>query len=63
VPINTRLTPDEVEGYLLAAGATDILRLSRGADFDRIEQIHQGAPFARLKYGVGENRFVFSKAN
>jgi SAM-dependent methyltransferase len=62
VPINVRLAPDEVEGGLVTAGATGIRRLSRGADFDRIEAIHRGQPFAREKYGVGENRFVFSKA-
>lgn len=61
VPINVRLAPAEVEAALAAAGATAIRRLTRGADFDRIEAIHRGDPFAREKYGVGENRFVFSK--
>src|SRR2546422_7723519 len=61
VPINISLTADEIEACLLEAGATRIRRLSRGTDFDRIEQIYQGEPFAQLKYGVGENRYVFSK--
>jgi ubiquinone/menaquinone biosynthesis C-methylase UbiE len=61
VPINIRLTPDEIEACLLEAGAERIRRLSRGTDFDRIERIYQGEPFAQLKYGVGENRYVFSK--
>jgi ubiquinone/menaquinone biosynthesis C-methylase UbiE len=62
VPINVRLTPQEVEDALSAAGATSIRRLTRGADFDRVEAIHRGDPFATDKYGVGENRYVFSKA-
>ena len=61
VPINVRLSTDQVEECLVAAGATEIRRLSRGTNFDRIERIHQGEPFASLKYGVGENRYVFSK--
>jgi ubiquinone/menaquinone biosynthesis C-methylase UbiE len=61
VPINIRLTPNEISECLEAAGATKIRRLKRGADFDRIERIHRGEPFAETKYGVGENRFLFSK--
>jgi len=61
VPINLRSTPDEVEATLRASGARDILRLVRGTDFDRIESIHRDDPHAVAKYGVGENRFVFSK--
>lgn len=61
VPINLRLTPEEIERCLTEAGATVIRRLSRGADFDRIERIYQKEPYAALKYGVGENRYVFSK--
>ncbi len=61
VPINIRLTPDEVAACLEEAGARSIRRLTRGADFDRIERIHRGEPFAKVKYGVGENRFIFSK--
>ena len=30
-------------------------------DFDRIEALQRGDPFATDKYGVGENRYVFSK--
>jgi 2-polyprenyl-3-methyl-5-hydroxy-6-metoxy-1,4-benzoquinol methylase len=61
VPINLRLTPEEIRAELTAAGAKDIRRLTRGTDFDRVERIHQGDPFAVAKYGVGENRFVFTK--
>jgi ubiquinone/menaquinone biosynthesis C-methylase UbiE len=60
-PINLRLTPGEIEQSLLSAGATQIRRLSRGADFDRIERIYQKEPFAEAKYGIGENRYVFTK--
>lgn len=62
VPINVRLTPEEVEKTLRRAGATRIRRLERGADFDRVEQIYQKSAFARVKYGVGENRYVFSRS-
>lgn len=62
VPINVRVTPEEVDDALRQSGALEIRRLQRGADFDRVEAIHRGDPFARDKYGVGENRYVFTKA-
>lgn len=62
VPINVRLSPDEVEGCLTNSGAIEIRRLDRGTDFDRIEKIYQREPFAATKYGVAENRYVFSRA-
>ena len=61
VPINIRLTEAEIEACLEQAGARDIRKLRRGTDFDRVEQIHNRVPFAVLKYGVGEQRFVFTK--
>ncbi|MEZ5428777.1 MAG: class I SAM-dependent methyltransferase [Pyrinomonadaceae bacterium] len=61
VPINLRLTPEEIENCLAEAGATNIRRLERGSDFDRVEHIYQKNPFAEENFGVGENRFVFSK--
>lgn len=61
-PINLRLTREEIETALAECGATEILRLRRGADYDRVEQIHRRTPYAETIYGVGENRFVFSKA-
>lgn len=60
-PINTRCTPEAVEAFLGSAGASSWRRLSRGADFDRVERIHRQEPFAALKYGVGENRYFFQK--
>ncbi len=62
VPINVRLTPAEVEQALSDVGASGIRRLERGTDFDRAERIFQQEPFARAKFGVGENRYVFTKA-
>lgn len=61
-PINIRLTAAAVEGALRDSGAVSIRRLTRGADFDRVEAIHRGDRFARDKYGVGEHRYVFTKA-
>jgi SAM-dependent methyltransferase len=61
VPINLRLTADEIEHELVSAGARGCRRLLRGADFDRVERIYQGDPHASMKYGGGEHRFVFSK--
>jgi SAM-dependent methyltransferase len=61
VPINIRSTPEQVEALLGNAGARNVRRLTRGADFDRIERIHQDTPFAAAKYGVGENRYIFEK--
>lgn len=60
VPVNIRLTPEEIEAALSASGAVNIRRLTRGTDFDRIESIFQQEPHAEVKYGVGENRYVFS---
>jgi SAM-dependent methyltransferase len=61
VPINLRLTTEEIVSELTTAGARDIRRLERGYDFDRVERIFQNDPYAKLKYGAGEHRFVFSK--
>jgi SAM-dependent methyltransferase len=61
VPINIRTTHDEITAALERAGATEIRRLARGADFDRVEQLYQRQPFADVKYGIGENRYLFSK--
>lgn len=62
VPINTRLSPDQIENVLNENGADSIQRLGRGTDFDRVEQIYHGIPYAREKFGVGENRYIFRKA-
>jgi len=61
VPINTRLTAEDIYKALEIQGAKDIKRLTRGTDFDRVESIYNKIPFSKEKFGVGENRFVFSK--
>jgi SAM-dependent methyltransferase len=61
VPINFRAQPREVEESLAVAGAVKVRRLRRGTSFDRVERIAQGDPYSAEKYGVGENRYVFSK--
>lgn len=61
VPINTRLSPEELSQQLETNGAVEIRRLTRGTDFDRVEAIFQGVPGAKEKFGVGENRYVFRK--
>jgi ubiquinone/menaquinone biosynthesis C-methylase UbiE len=60
-PINDRLTSAEIEAELKKAGAKNIRRLTRGTDFDRVEQIHQKKPYAKDHFGIGENRHVFTK--
>lgn len=60
-PINTRVTPVELSDSLKKAGAVNIKRLERGTDFDRVEQVFRQVPYALEKFGVGENRFIFSK--
>ena len=61
-PVNERLTAKEISAQLAAAGATHIRRLTRGTDFDRNERLWRQEPFASLNFGVGEQRFVFSKS-
>jgi ubiquinone/menaquinone biosynthesis C-methylase UbiE len=61
VPINSRLSPEQIEAELKSYGAESIERLNRGTSFDRIEYIHRKIPYASEKFGVGENRYVFRK--
>ncbi|MES2411759.1 MAG: class I SAM-dependent methyltransferase [Bacteroidota bacterium] len=61
VPINTRITPEELTLELEKNGACNIKRLTRGVDFDRVEAIYNEIPFAKEKFGIGENRFIFTK--
>ncbi len=62
VPINLRLSPTEIEDCLHSCGAVNVRRLTRGADIDRIEQVFQGEQYAAKRFGVGENRYLFSKS-
>lgn len=61
VPINERLTQDDIEQELTANGIGEWQRFSRGCDRDRLEQVYQGRPYAAVKYGVGDQRFWFKK--
>ncbi|MBE2255796.1 MAG: class I SAM-dependent methyltransferase [Ignavibacteria bacterium] len=61
VPINTRLTELQIKDELMKNGATNILRLNRGVDFDRVEKLFNKIPYGKEKFGIGENRFIFSK--
>lgn len=61
VPVNTRMSGEELESVLLKHGAKNIKRLTRGTGFDRVEQIFHRVPFAFEKFGIGENRYIFSK--
>ena len=61
VPINTRVSPSDLETELLKRGAKNIKRLIRGVGYDRVEYIYRDVPYALRKFGVGENRFIFTK--
>lgn len=61
VPINLRLSSEDIEDCLQSNGAVNIRRLTRGADIDRIEHIARGEKYATERFGVGENRYIFSK--
>jgi len=60
-PINLRSTCKQIEGWLKEAGASEFRRLSRGTDFDRVEQVYQKKPYAELLFGVGDQRYLFKK--
>ena len=60
-PINIRSTCSEIEGWLKKAGVTELRRLNRGTDFDRVEQVYQKKPDAEIKFGVGDQRYFFKK--
>ena len=61
VPINLRLSPAEIENCLHSCGAVNVRRLVRGADVDRVECISRDEQYAVGRFGIGENRYVFSK--
>jgi len=52
----------EVEALLRRNGFAEIRRLTRGIAFDSIEQIAVGAPFARVKFGEGQLKYIAAKA-
>ena len=61
VPINERLRPDEIEECLSRQGAYDFRRFLRGTDSDRLEKVYKEVPYAEIKYGIGDNRYIFYK--
>lgn len=48
----------EVEALLTAYGYADIRQLTRGVAIDQIEQITTGLPYAHVKYGEGQLKFL-----
>lgn len=52
----------EVEAMLHAAGFTDLKLLTRGIDIDYSEKIARGEPYADLKYGEGQLRYLATRA-
>lgn len=51
----------ELESLLRKHGFADLRRMTRGANFDSIEQIATNAPFARVKYGEGQLKYLARK--
>ena len=48
----------EVEALLLQEGFRDLAQLTRGIDFDQIEQVTAGVPFADIKYGEAQLKYL-----
>gem|GEM_PF-1662136 len=48
----------EVEALLATHGYVDIRQLTRGVAIDQIEQISTGLPYATVKYGEGQLKFL-----
>jgi hypothetical protein len=61
VPINMLLTPAEIENELAKNGAKNVVRLTRGADFDCSKHIYHHIPFGAVRNGLSEDWFDFSK--
>lgn len=48
----------DLEALLKSKGFTDMRQLTRGVDIDQIEQISQGIPYAEVKYGEGQLKYI-----
>jgi ubiquinone/menaquinone biosynthesis C-methylase UbiE len=48
----------EVEALLAKEGFEDIRQLQRGVDFDQIEQVSAGIPYADVKYGEAQLKYL-----
>jgi ubiquinone/menaquinone biosynthesis C-methylase UbiE len=51
----------EVEALLMREGFRDLRQLTRGADFDQIEQVSIGIPFADVKYGEAQLKYLATR--
>jgi SAM-dependent methyltransferase len=56
------LPRSQVEKLLCAAGFTDLKLLKRGIEIDYSEKISRGEPYADLKYGEGQLRYLARRA-
>ena len=61
--INTMLTTQDIEQELNLLGAENVKRFNRGSDSDHIEKIKNNFPHAQEKFGVGEQRYIFTKSD
>lgn len=52
----------EVEALLVKHGFTELRQLTRGLEIDHIEQVTTGLPYAELKYGEAQLRYLARKA-
>jgi ubiquinone/menaquinone biosynthesis C-methylase UbiE len=52
----------DVRAMLSKHGFTDIKQLTRGVALDSIEQITTGAPYAAVKYGEGQLKYIARRA-
>lgn len=52
---------EEVIAILEGAGFTSIRQLTRGLENDQIEMVSRGIPYAKLKYGDGQLKFLSLK--
>jgi ubiquinone/menaquinone biosynthesis C-methylase UbiE len=48
----------EVETLLYNCGFTDLRQLTHGTEFDQIEYVTQGRPFAKIKYGEAQLKYL-----
>lgn len=52
----------EVEALLDREGFDELKQLTRGMDFDQIEQVSTGVPYAGIKYGEAQLKYLARKA-
>jgi ubiquinone/menaquinone biosynthesis C-methylase UbiE len=52
----------ELESLLKREGFTDLRQMKRGMDFDQIEQVSAGVPYADVKYGEAQLKYLARRA-